>query len=115
MIELFPCFPLADFFAAHEPDQIPNPNPAMLPTLTEADLIFGRDLSTGSQFLVFGRELLRAIANAGMTQPVKGIVIEIDESKLFGALERLCALVQVVKGHDDYLPSETIQEGADEE
>ena len=115
MIELFPSFPLADFFAAHEPHEIPNPNPAMLPTLTNADLIFCRELSNGDQFLVFGRELLRTIANVGMTRPVKGVVVEIDQSKLIGALERLLALIQVIKGHDDYRPGEFIQASDEEE
>ena len=115
MIEQFPRFPLAAFFAAHEPAERPDPNPAMFPTLTEADLIFGVDVSTGSQFLVFGRELLQTIARGGMIRAVKGIVVEIDQDKPYGELERLCALVQVIKGHDDYSPSETIEEGEDEE
>jgi hypothetical protein len=115
MIELFPRFPLADFFEGHEPDEIPTPNPAMLPLLTSAELIFCRELSTGGQFLVFGRELLRTIANIGLTRPVKGVVVEIDQSQLIGALERLLALVQTIKGHDDYRPGEFIQAGDDDD
>lgn len=115
MIEQFPRYSLDVFFAAHEPTERPDPNPAMFPTLTEAELIFGVDLSTGSQFLVYGRELLQTIARGGMVRAVKGIVVEIDQDKPYGELERLCALVQVIKGHDDFSPSETIEEGDDEE
>ena len=114
MTDQFPRFPLQAFFAPEQaPGQTPeqlDPNPAMLPTLTGANLIFGRDVTTGTQFLVFGRELLHAIVRSGTARPVSGLVIEIDHGEESDDLEKLCALMRAVKGHDDYQEGETFSE-----
>ena len=110
MIELFPSYPLEAFFDAEQQEGQPAPNPTMMATLTKANLIFGRDVTTGSQFLVFGRELLQAIVQSGEIRPVSGLVIEIGKEGGPPELESLCELVRAVKGRDDYQVGETFME-----
>jgi len=109
MIDEFPKYPLDAFVASvQEPGRL-DPNPTMQPTLQTADLIFGRDVKIGSTFLVFARDVLHAIANSRVARPVRGLVIDIDQGKDSDELEKLIAMIRIVKGRDDYLASETIQ------
>jgi hypothetical protein len=102
MSDQIPSFPLEAFFAAEQrPGQL-DANQALLPTLDKAEVIFGRDVTTSNQFIVFGCSLLQEIA-AGKTRPVNVLVIEIDQDT--PELEKLCALMRIVKGRDDYKPS----------
>jgi len=114
MIEHFPRFPLAAFLAPEPQDEL-TPNPEMLTTLTAANLVFGTDVATNSHFLVFGRDLLLAMADTGTARPVKGLVIEIDQRKEADELGKLCHLLQIVKGRHDFQESETIVDASDEE
>jgi len=114
MIEHFPRFPLAAFLAPEPQDEL-TPNPEMLTTLTAANLVFGTDVATNSHFLVFGRDLLLAMADTGTARPVKGLVIEIDQRKEADELGKLCRLLQIVKGRHDFQESETIVDASDEE
>jgi hypothetical protein len=114
MIDQFPKYPLGAFVASGQESGRPDPNPTMLPALQTADVIFGRDVKIGSTFLVFGRDVLHAIVNSGAARPVKGLVIDIDQGKDSDELEKLIAMIRVVKGRDDYQASETIQVDEDQ-
>jgi len=109
MIDQFPKHPLSAFIASvQEPGRL-DPNPTMLPTLQTADVIFGHDVTIGTTFLVFGRDVLHAIVNSGMARPIRGLVIDIDQGKDSEELGKLIAMIRVVKGRDEYIASETIQ------
>ena len=109
MIDQFPKHPLAAFIASgQEPGRL-DPNPTMLPMLQAADVICGHDVTLGSTFLVFGRDVLHAIINSGMARQIRGLVINIDQGKDSEELDKLIAMIRVVKGRDEYIASETIQ------
>jgi hypothetical protein len=72
--------------------------------MNEAELIFGTDVMSGRAFLVYGRDLLQEIANSGATRNLSVVAVELDQDT--DELETLIALVQVLKGKDDYQESE---------
>jgi hypothetical protein len=106
----FPKYPLEALFASEQQPGRLDPTPRMLPILQGADVIFGRDVMSSNQFLVFGRDLLQSIVRSGMARPVKGLVIEIDQGRDSDELEKLISVIRIVKGHDDYQASETFSE-----
>jgi hypothetical protein len=97
-----------------QPDVIPihalfaadgiNPNPEhadeIRQALHDAEVIFGVDVMSQHEFLVYGRHVPQQVLDTGQERDVHvlriGLDMETDE------LERLVALVRVVKGHDDY-------------
>jgi hypothetical protein len=92
--------PINAFFAS---DGI-NPNPefnARL-ALTSADLIFGVDVMSRHEFLVYGRDALDRIARTGVEEDLRVLAIELDQDEGSDELEQLIALVEVVKGKHDY-------------
>jgi len=97
-----PSYHLEAFFAPEQTDGWLNPNPDLLPALHEAEVIFGRDTSTCNLFIVFGRDVLTAIINSGLSRSVKTLITEIDQDEASDDLEKLLALMHVVKGCDDY-------------
>lgn len=73
----------------------------MLPDLKRANVIFGRDVETRNEFLVFGRTLLKRIAKGKVRKSrVALLVIELNQAT--DELEMLCAMLNVHKGHNDY-------------
>jgi hypothetical protein len=66
----------------------------------EADLIIGRDLGDGHTFLLYGKDLLQRIVANGETQEVKSVGIDLDMNT--EELEAAIAMVEVLKGHNDY-------------
>lgn len=55
---------------------------------------------SGNKALVYGRSVLEGIAARGVAPGVEVLSVELDMET--DELERLVALVRVVKGHDDY-------------
>lgn len=96
--------PLADF-CRHGSDGV-EVNHAMLPTLKRADVIFGRDVVTRNEFLVFGRDMLQRIAKgkAGKAGKRAGILV-IELNQATDELEMLGAMLLVHKGKCDYKAS----------
>jgi hypothetical protein len=73
-----------------------------LPALRGALAIIGVDVMSGHRFVVFGRKILRRIARTGRPARVPVLWIGLDQDT--DELEKLLALVTVVKGRHDYLP-----------
>jgi len=90
--------PLESLFAA---DGI-SPNPEVDPraALAEAEVVLGIDVMTRHSVVVFGRNALKAIVRTGKARvvPVLGVEIDLETDDL----EKLCALMVVVKGRHDY-------------
>jgi len=80
--------------AAHDPREI----------VSAADVIFSVDVMSGHRALVFGKGVLEDIVATGHSRPVQALGVELDMET--DELERLVALVRVVKGHDDYQSAE---------
>ena len=83
-------------------DEASGPNERCDPRIlfTQAQIIWGRDVMTRHQFLVYGRKAIQRVASSGKIQPLPAVMIEIDQET--DELEKLLALVQVVKGKHDY-------------
>lgn len=79
----------------------PNRNPDYRPWLLAADLIFGRDVDSSHEFLVFGRPALEEVRRSGRTGQFRIAVVEVDMET--DELEMLLALVRILRGRDDYL------------
>lgn len=69
-------------------------------SLELADVIFGRDVMTQHQFLLYGREALERIVESGDTEPLAALHIELDQDS--EELEKIIALIEVMKGRHDY-------------
>lgn len=80
----------------------PNPDHDHRPGLLVADLIFGRDINSGHEFLVYGRPILEANLRSGRSGRFRVVVVELDMAT--EELEMLVALVRVLRGRDDYMP-----------
>lgn len=93
------------FHALFAEDNI-GPNESLAPhpadVVASADVVLAQDVMTGRQALVYGRSVLGAIAAGGQAAEVAVLAVELDMDT--DELERLVALVRVVKGHDDYQP-----------
>ena len=102
-----PTIPFNALFAA---DGI-NPNPEWdpRPVVYSADLIFGVDVMSRKQFLVYGQPTLRRIIKTGKSEHCRVLRIELDRET--DELERLCAVVQAVKGRHDYQDSPNAKAG----
>jgi hypothetical protein len=71
--------------------------------LRDAEVIRGVDWTTQNEFLVFGRDTMERIVRSGAPEPCRVLQIGLDQDT--DELEKLLALVQVVKGRHDYQPS----------
>jgi hypothetical protein len=94
-----PVYPLAAFIQPFDSLDKIDLNGAMLPILLGADVVYGRDVMTGNEFLVFGRDALEQ-TRAGKPDILRTLAIEIDQAT--DELEMLIALMRVQKGRDDY-------------
>jgi hypothetical protein len=68
--------------------------------LAIADLIFGVDLKSGKQSLIFGRSALEELVRFGKSDILRVVNVGIDQET--EELEKLAALVQDIKGYHDY-------------
>lgn len=94
--------PIHALFAEDDigPNESLAPHPADV--VASADVVLAQDVMTGRQALVYGRSVLEAIAASRQADELAVLVVELDMDT--DELERLIALVRVVKGHDDYQP-----------
>ncbi len=103
--------PLGDFLGADKDHPIPiaalfdkstGPNLSKDPrrSLADARVIIGVDVMSQRKFVVYGRKVLEEIAKGGAEQRIPVIYVAIDQET--DELERLIALVTVLKGHHDY-------------
>ena len=68
--------------------------------LHAADLVFGVDRMSGREFLLYGADALRDVIKTGESKSLYVIRIELDQET--NDLERVLALMTVVKGKHDY-------------
>ena len=73
--------------------------------LAVADLIFGVDVMSGKQFIVFGRLSLEKLVRTGESNTLGVVNVGIDQETM--EIEKLATLVQDIKGHHDYCGSGT--------
>ncbi len=65
-----------------------------------ADVIFGVDLASGQEILVFGRGALEMITVTGVEDGLRVLRVSIDGAG--GELELLIAACEAYRGHHDY-------------
>jgi hypothetical protein len=68
--------------------------------LAEADLVFGVDVMSGKQSIVFGRLALEELVRNGQSDILGVVNVGLDQETM--ELEKLATLVQDIKGHHDY-------------
>lgn len=68
--------------------------------LAVADLIFGVDVKSGKQSIVFGRLPLEELVRTGQSNILGVVNVGLDQETM--ELEKLATLVQDIKGHHDY-------------
>jgi len=68
--------------------------------LAVADLIFGVDVMSGKQSIVFGRLSLKELVRTGQSNILGVVNVGLDSETM--EIEKLAALVQDIKGHHDY-------------
>jgi hypothetical protein len=97
------CLPLSDFVAPPDALERWSPaaaNPESWRRFKTAEIIFGYDSTTDNAFVVYGRDLLKAVSRFKEPRAVRGIAIELDQSS--GQLEYLLALLEKFRGQHDY-------------
>jgi hypothetical protein len=75
-------------------------------TLLDAEVILGRDVMSGDEFILFGRETVLRIASGSEPEGARTLRIELDRGDLAEGSEdlaRAIALVEAVKGSHDYV------------
>ena len=78
----------------------PNPDCHAGIVLRDADLIFGVDVMSGHEFLMYGAKALRRVIKTGRNELANTVAIALDQST--DELERLYVLVKMIKGRCDY-------------
>lgn len=78
----------------------PNPDADPRQELHDADVILGVDVMSERQFFMYGREALAEIMRTRKGRPLRVARIAIDQET--DELEKLSALVRVIKGRCDY-------------
>lgn len=69
------------------------------PILSQADIILGQDVKTEKFFCLFGKDRLE---DGGIPWGLKTVVIGLErEDEKTEELEKICAVVQMIKGHHD--------------
>jgi len=96
--------PLEAFFSSDEKELRPNvsDNFDARAILKAADLIFGVDVMSEKEMLVFGKKKLEQIIRKGTAKSLEVLRVLIDGDESSDELEKLIALVQTVKGYHDY-------------
>jgi thymidine kinase len=84
-----------------KPNESLNVHPREL--MASADVILGVDVISQDEALFFGRRTLEQVAAGTESREVSVLKVELDMDT--DEVERLAALVQVVKGHHDYQAS----------
>lgn len=98
------CIPLEAFFSSDEKQLQPNVsgNFDARAILKDAEVIFGVDVMSEKETLVFGRKTLEGIIRKGKAKPIKVLRVSIDMEATSDDLEKLLAMVVTVKGRHDY-------------
>jgi len=68
--------------------------------LAVADLIFGVDVMSGKQSLMFGRSSLKELVRTGQSNILSVVNVGLDQDAM--EIEKLATLVERIKGYHDY-------------
>ena len=96
--------PIEDFFTEGCDPQTEDESRRLLGV---ADLIFGIDVLSGRQSIVFGRLSLEELLRTGQSNVLAILNVGLHQERL--DIEQLVTLVQDIKGHHDYHESITVQ------
>lgn len=72
-------------------------------TLAEAEVIIGRDVMTGNEFILYGRDTIQRVANNLEEEGAPVLCIALDQGAESDDLERVIVLISAVKGRHDYI------------
>lgn len=75
----------------------------VLQTLREAEVIVGRDVMTGNEFILFGRTAIQQIASGSAPEGVPVLCIALDQGPESDDLDRITGLISAIKGRHDYI------------
>lgn len=78
--------------------------------LAEADVVLGIDVSTQREFTVFGTPALEETIRLPSEQALRTLRVELSEPN--SDLDKLTALVRILKGHSGHLLGERARPGA---
>lgn len=106
MGQKLPSLPLAAFIGPWDGEGPLHVNPKAVPALRDADIVFGRHVRNGHEFIVFGREALKKIAESREEERHQLLVIEVDAES--DSMKALLALVIAVKGYHDYKANDDV-------
>ena len=81
----------------------PNAEVAYRRLLANADLIFGVDVMSGKQVILFGRLSLEELIHTGQSNTLGVMNVGFDQETM--EIDKLATLVQDIKGHHDYCGS----------
>lgn len=70
--------------------------------LNTAKVILGRDVMTGREFILFGRDTVERVASGQEPEGAELLVISLDDDERSNDLERIIGLVETIKGRHDY-------------
>jgi hypothetical protein len=99
-----PGLPFNRFVAARRPDGSLTFDQTALPAIRDADVVIGRNLASGHEFIVFGREILQRLAAIKAPERHKFVVVEVDPNQDGDQTSALVALVTALKGRNDFRP-----------
>lgn len=75
-------------------------------TLDEAEVILARDVMSGDEFILFGRDVIRQIASGDRPEGAPTLMVELDRGPGSDDLERILGLIESFKGRHDYRGSQ---------
>jgi hypothetical protein len=78
----------------------PNAEAEYRQLLADADLIFGVDITSGRQFILFGRLSLEELVRNGQSNTLIVMNVGLDQETM--ELDKVAAMVQDIKGSHDY-------------
>jgi len=78
----------------------PDAEVAYKQLLADADLIFGVDVMSGNQFILFGTLSLEELVRTGQSNILRVVNVGLNQETM--DIEKLATLVQDIKGHHDY-------------
>jgi len=70
--------------------------------LNTAKVILGRDVMTGREFILFGRDTVERVASGEEPEGAELLVVALDDDERSNDLQRILALVETIKGRHDY-------------
>jgi hypothetical protein len=72
--------------------------------LNSAKVIVGRDVMSGREFILFGRDTVERVAQGEEPEGAELLVVALDDDEKSNDLQRIIALVETIKGRHDYRP-----------